>query len=146
MGFRYSISETVDSVFNVVSELLSFGKRQKDMKVDAYLIYPNGDLTRCRALITESEEWVYVPIVSRFWYVTQIHKLGRKRAVFLPYKYHKTLDLSKNLNPLQVKAIASLEYMRRWNKIKLNVVDTTCLLYTSPSPRDRQRSRMPSSA
>ena len=24
--------------------------------------------------------------------------------------------------------------------------DTTCLLYTSPSPRDRTRSRMPSSA
>jgi len=27
-----------------------------------------------------------------------------------------------------------------------NVEDTTCLLYTSPSPRDRTRSRMPSSA
>ena len=26
------------------------------------------------------------------------------------------------------------------------VLDTTCLLYTSPSPRDRQKSRMPSSA
>ena len=26
------------------------------------------------------------------------------------------------------------------------VVDITCLLYTSPSPRDRTRSRMPSSA
>ena len=26
------------------------------------------------------------------------------------------------------------------------VVDSTCLLYTSPSPRDRQKSRMPSSA
>ena len=26
------------------------------------------------------------------------------------------------------------------------VADTTCLLYTSPSPRDRQKSRMPSSA
>ena len=25
-------------------------------------------------------------------------------------------------------------------------VDTLCLLYTSPSPRDRQKSRMPSSA
>ena len=25
-------------------------------------------------------------------------------------------------------------------------VDQTCLLYTSPSPRDRQKSRMPSSA
>ena len=26
------------------------------------------------------------------------------------------------------------------------VVDNSCLLYTSPSPRDRQKSRMPSSA
>ena len=32
--------------------------------------------------------------------------------------------------------------------IKLNIVNEygTCLLYTSPSPRDRQKSRMPSSA
>ena len=28
----------------------------------------------------------------------------------------------------------------------LDVVPSTCLLYTSPSPRDRTRSRMPSSA
>ena len=28
----------------------------------------------------------------------------------------------------------------------LTVLDTVCLLYTSPSPRDRTRSRMPSSA
>ena len=27
-----------------------------------------------------------------------------------------------------------------------NTVSKTCLLYTSPSPRDRQKSRMPSSA
>ena len=27
-----------------------------------------------------------------------------------------------------------------------NIKDTVCLLYTSPSPRDRTRSRMPSSA
>ena len=36
------------------------------------------------------------------------------------------------------------------NDISLNSIfenaDTTCLLYTSPSPRDRTRSRMPSSA
>ena len=31
---------------------------------------------------------------------------------------------------------------KRW----LRETDTTCLLYTSPSPRDRTRSRMPSSA
>ena len=28
----------------------------------------------------------------------------------------------------------------------INNLDKTCLLYTSPSPRDRQKSRMPSSA
>ena len=29
---------------------------------------------------------------------------------------------------------------------RINIIDTPCLLYTSPSPRDRTRSRMPSSA
>ena len=33
-----------------------------------------------------------------------------------------------------------------WNDHRLNIIDTPCLLYTSPSPRDRQKSRMPSSA
>ena len=28
----------------------------------------------------------------------------------------------------------------------MNAMRTRCLLYTSPSPRDRQKSRMPSSA
>ena len=33
------------------------------------------------------------------------------------------------------------------DKFKENTIDpNTCLLYTSPSPRDRQKSRMPSSA
>ena len=32
--------------------------------------------------------------------------------------------------------------IRHWNDVNSNV----CLLYTSPSPRDRTRSRMPSSA
>ena len=31
-------------------------------------------------------------------------------------------------------------------KIKIHNGTITCLLYTSPSPRDRQKSRMPSSA
>ena len=32
------------------------------------------------------------------------------------------------------------------NDIEINTLSNTCLLYTSPSPRDRTRSRMPSSA
>ena len=37
-----------------------------------------------------------------------------------------------------VRADGSISYSGVW--------DGTCLLYTSPSPRDRQKSRMPSSA
>ena len=33
-----------------------------------------------------------------------------------------------------------------WEEKLEEAKDETCLLYTSPSPRDRQKSRMPSSA
>ena len=35
---------------------------------------------------------------------------------------------------------------RKIKHIITEVIDEVCLLYTSPSPRDRQKSRMPSSA
>ena len=34
---------------------------------------------------------------------------------------------------------------KEWDKVSL-ILHQGCLLYTSPSPRDRQKSRMPSSA
>ena len=34
----------------------------------------------------------------------------------------------------------------QYNSVRLSILDIGCLLYTSPSPRDRTRSRMPSSA
>ena len=44
----------------------------------------------------------------------------------------------------------ALELARRGAKVVVNdlggTVDGSCLLYTSPSPRDRSSSRMPSSA
>ena len=38
------------------------------------------------------------------------------------------------------------EYANTPKMIEWHVKDMVCLLYTSPSPRDRQKSRMPSSA
>ena len=51
-----------------------------------------------------------------------------------------------------VVGIAGMEDMKKVGKtgglalLYFEVVSTLCLLYTSPSPRDRTRSRMPSSA
>ena len=45
---------------------------------------------------------------------------------------------------VEVRQVAKFERKNAHLKIRINVY--TCLLYTSPSPRDRQKSRMPSSA
>ena len=42
-----------------------------------------------------------------------------------------------------IQEVFSSDDLSDYNRV---VVDTSCLLYTSPSPRDRQKSRMPSSA
>ena len=57
--------------------------------------------------------------------------------------YHMTTTTAQAANVL-----SHLEYYLQivWPELNVNVVSTTCLLYTSPSPRDRTRSRMPSSA
>ena len=59
------------------------------------------------------------------WYLT--HKGGAAKAVLL--------------GEPNTEAAFMLE---RWNLAKPEII--ACLLYTSPSPRDRTRSRMPSSA
>ena len=48
---------------------------------------------------------------------------------------------------MNVIEITPAELMERKNAGPVTLIDVrTCLLYTSPSPRDRTRSRMPSSA
>ena len=68
--------------------------------------------------------------------------------LFMSIESYKTIS-NKN-NELFVRIYCSRGGMRSqsigWllDKFKLNIV--TCLLYTSPSPRDNRVSRMPSSA
>ena len=53
-------------------------------------------------------------------------------------------------DPINSKDISSTnldEEMRQsYLDYAMSVIVSSCLLYTSPSPRDRQKSRMPSSA
>ena len=55
----------------------------------------------------------------------------------------KTYDPDDLLEALE---ITSEELLDRFEDKLINRLDIFCLLYTSPSPRDRQKSRMPSSA
>ena len=45
------------------------------------------------------------------------------------------VEIQRQINDRQASLVRSLDELQE-----------TCLLYTSPSPRDRQKSRMPSSA
>ena len=85
----------------------------------------------------------------------------RKRSVKVAYIDHHDLDkkIIKQLEKIKVKVVhdtnecASVQVYNTYkNKLKDHAAfiaacaAITCLLYTSPSPRDRQKSRMPSSA
>ena len=53
-------------------------------------------------------------------------------------------DFLKSMGGEKGSAPAAFSLMDVYTQVKAN--NWSCLLYTSPSPRDRQKSRMPSSA
>ena len=65
-------------------------------------------------------------------------------------QYRKTLSDISDIRNEALKTIdAELQQTQKLTEIKRQEYEATalaCLLYTSPSPRDRTRSRMPSSA
>ena len=59
-------------------------------------------------------------------------------------------DVRDGLKPVHRRVLFAMNVLGNdWNKPykkSARIVGDVCLLYTSPSPRDRQKSRMPSSA
>ena len=51
-----------------------------------------------------------------------------------------------NIKMLTPSDIYSENFLKQMDSIQLIYKDGDCLLYTSPSPRDKRQSRMPSSA
>ena len=75
-----------------------------------------------------------------------------KRRESTPEKQKQSLSLSKtsyqsiSYKPIEQKPLSpNPEEIKKIKEIA-SILTQTCLLYTSPSPRDRQKSRMPSSA
>ena len=74
--------------------------------------------------------------------------VGPDDVAFLQYT-GGTTGVSKGATLLHRNVVANIMQCEAWFKPMLDRVgdqQLTCLLYTSPSPRDRTRSRMPSSA
>ena len=61
----------------------------------------------------------------------------------------KRVEVDERIEIDDARALAIIDKMvkqRRDSSAQYRDADRPCLLYTSPSPRDRQKSRMPSSA
>ena len=54
-------------------------------------------------------------------------------------------DAATGITPITQWNMTTDEFLRDADTVSIEVT-SSCLLYTSPSPRDRQKSRMPSSA
>ena len=69
--------------------------------------------------------------------------MGKETAKRLLTAGHSVVLLARNAEKLQ----AAKDELSPLGEVKTVTVDLyDCLLYTSPSPRDRQKTRMPSSA
>ena len=92
----------------------------------------------CRA----SELWAYVD--------GKVHPefcLTRNCLTFSRGEVQVKFENKATANSVQVRFVASTTYQKREGcTITRTRLANTCLLYTSPSPRDKRQSRMPSSA
>ena len=74
-------------------------------------------------------------------------KIERQYSKFAEVKMRPdTSFLSDSERAVVNKLIEASDYLSQIYLLQLGVDNPACLLYTSPSPRDRTRSRMPSSA
>ena len=90
-----------------------------------------------------------IGVIQLAWLGDSVWELHQRlRHVHFPLK-SKDLHLSV-VNEVkaksQSKSLSQIEHLLNSNEIDLIRRARNCLLYTSPSPRDRQKSRMPSSA
>ena len=148
---RFGWYDTIDDI-NVskalMDKVLEFGKSRKLEFVDGPVGFSNMD--KAGLLIEGYDElntmitWYHYPYQKE-----HLNKLGfSKLAEWVEYKIK---IFSAEEAPEKVKKFSKI-IQERYNLKVVNfkstkeIIPYVCLLYTSPSPRDRTRSRMPSSA
>ena len=145
------VSEEQETLFK------SFFTMEKPPVYEKY----TGDKVRMRyfghaCILVETKDLTILidPVISYYGYMTEIDRFS---DVDLPDEIdyvlithnHQDHILFETLLPLRHK-IKNIVVPRTTNGAlqdpNLKLMFNNCLLYTSPSPRDRQKSRMPSSA
>ena len=83
--------------------------------------------------------WISQQLAIPFWMVGHIH---------LSFNWDVYSDVKILFASIGMNVLVAIGFWLDWKQYSANKIDHTsnCLLYTSPSPRDRQKSRMPSSA
>ena len=96
-------------------------------------------------IIEKLQEYTYfiwlILLIFIAVFVTYFYDTNKKNQIYFLQKSFDNVYLKKSLTSL------TAEFKPRYVSIDYKVQSgDTCLLYTSPSPRDMRRSRMPSSA
>ena len=95
-----------------------------------------------RRLFVEAGHLV-VDLARRYYEQDDASVLPRSIATFAAFENAMTLDIAMGGSTNTVLHLLAAAHEA---EVDFTMEDIDCLLYTSPSPRDRQKSRMPSSA
>ena len=99
---------------------------------------------RQNSIIVVEDFTFNAPKTKQFVDIIKGLKLDGKKSIFVTPEYNSMVYLSgRNIPKTSIQVAKDLSTYEILNTATLVL---TCLLYTSPSPRDRTRSRMPSSA
>ena len=82
---------------------------------------------------------------SRYGKLKQFDELGPKGEFLMEFSIYDAIQNGFNHIVLITKK-ENKDFLHEYLRDKIDNSIKICLLYTSPSPRDRTRSRMPSSA
>ena len=132
-------SSSLFSCSNNEDELLS--KEQEENEQETYTI--SFDLGG-EFISTSETPLSRTEVISKKIYGINVYYKKDDNSPYQNYAY----GLFDNIEDMTISLIGGYKYKFECSMVK-NDVDTLyydCLLYTSPSPRDRTRSRMPSSA
>ena len=93
---------------------------------------------------------LYMNSITKGFFVPDVPPQNNFRRQLEELGQEKCWDLLKNCDPLSTKKVNYADHIRTIRALEVFYVTgkplSTCLLYTSPSPRDVEESRMPSSA